>query len=206
VTTKIAGAAASGLVALFIYFAGAYTLLVDGESAWQWVRQNSPLRPAQLDRFGAAFHETGRGLLIGVGLTSATQALAATVAYLALGVPRALVLGPITGLASVIPFLGTALVWGPIAVSLFIAGHTIKGIILVIIGVTVIGTIDNVLRPVYARLGTLQMPMFLLFVSVFGGLGAFGTWGAILGPLIVRLAMEALSLRKEAEATEPGPV
>jgi hypothetical protein len=49
----------------------------------------------------------------------------------------------------------------------------------------------------YPHLGALKMPMFLLFVSIFGGIATFGTWGAILGPLIVRLLMEALVLRSE---------
>jgi predicted PurR-regulated permease PerM len=46
-------------------------------------------------------------------------------------------------------------------------------------------------------LGALQMPMFLLFAAVFGGLAAFGTWGALLGPLLVRLAMEALAISRD---------
>ena len=199
VTSQLVGVAASGLVALFIYFAGAFALLVDGNRGWRWVRRNAPVRNDQLDRLGAAFHETGRGLIIGVGLTSVTQGLAATLAYLALGVPRAWVLGPITGVASVVPIAGTALVWGPISVGLFLAGHTVKAVILLVIGVAVIGSIDNLVRPLYSRLGTLKMPTFLLFVSMFGGLSAFGTWGAILGPLLVRLTMEILSIRKDAE-------
>jgi len=63
----------------------------------------------------------------------------------------------------------------------------------------VISTADNLLHPIYARMGALKMPMFLLFVSIFGGVAAFGAWGAILGPLIVRLLLEALALRS-AEA------
>ncbi len=199
VTSQLVGVAATGLVALFIYFAGAFAFLVDGHRSWRWLRRNAPVRNDQLDRLGSAFHETGRGLIIGVGLTSVTQGLAATLAYLALGVPRAWVLGPITGVASVVPIAGTALVWGPIALGLFLAGHTVKGVILLVVGVAVIGSIDNLVRPLYARLGTLRMPTFLLFVSMFGGLSAFGTWGAILGPLLVRLTMEVLSIRKDAE-------
>lgn len=48
------------------------------------------------------------------------------------------------------------------------------------------------------------MPLLLLFISLLGGLTVFGTWGAILGPLLVRLAMEALAVRKEALASFPG--
>lgn len=200
VVTRFAGAAAAGFVALFIYFAGAYVFLVDGPHIWEWIKRYSPLDSSYVDRLGAAFHETGRGLLVGVGLTSATQGFVATIAYLSLGVPRWWVLGPITGFASLIPLVGSVLIWLPIAVALFLTGHTIKGTILLIIGAGVISMVDNVLRPVYARIGSLQMPTFLLLVSIFGGIAAFGTWGAVLGPLIVRLWMETLILRREGVA------
>jgi predicted PurR-regulated permease PerM len=64
VAARIAGAALGGMAELFIYFAGAVALLVDGDPAWKWVRRNAPLTPAHLDRFAAAFHEIGRGLLV----------------------------------------------------------------------------------------------------------------------------------------------
>ena len=194
---NIAGAAAKTIIALFIYFAGAFVLLVDGPAAWRWMKRHSPLEPKHFDRLTAAFLETGRGLLIGVGLTSATQGLVATLAYLALGIPRWWVLGPITGLASMIPLVGSGLVWAPIAIGLFLTGHPIKGAILTVLGIAVISTVDNLLRPIYARMGALKMPMFVLYVSIFGGIGAVGTWGVIFGPLVVRLWMEGLVLRRE---------
>lgn len=203
VFTTVAGAAATGLVGLLIYFGGAYVFSLDGPAAWAWCRRHSPLQPEHLDRFTAAFHETGRGLLVGVGLTSATQGVVATLAYLSLGVSRWWVLGPITGLASMIPLVGSGLVWLPIAIGLFLTGHPIKGSILAALGVGVISTVDNILRPIYARMGSLKMPTFVLFVSIFGGIIAFGTWGAILGPLLVRLWMEAMALRSESATSPP---
>lgn len=207
VVAKLAGAAAGGVVALFLYFAGAYTFLVEGAAAWAWLRSRSPLAPAQLDRLTAAFHETGRGLLVGVGLTMVTQGLVATVIYLALGVPRAWVLGPLTGLAAVVPVVGSGLVWAPIALGFGLTGHPVKAVLLAALGLGVVSTVDNLLRPIFARFGALKLPMFLLFVSVFGGLAAFGPWGALLGPLTVRLAMEALVVHRESvegAARSPG--
>jgi predicted PurR-regulated permease PerM len=201
--STVAGAAAAALVGLFLYFGGAYALLVDGGRLWRWVQRNSPLSTKASQRFGAAFHETGRGLLIGVGLTSLVQGLVATIIYASLGVPRSWVLGPITGLASVIPFVGTAIVWAPIALGLFLTGRPGRGVLLLVLGVAVIGAVDNLLRPIFSRWGALQMPMFLVFISVFGGLAAFGTWGALLGPLVVRLTMEALALAREG-VERPG--
>jgi predicted PurR-regulated permease PerM len=199
VLQNVAGAAANGLIALFVYFAGAHVFLLHGSDVWDWLKRHAPLEPEHLARFSMAFRETGHGLLVGVGLTSATQGLVATLAYLSLGVPRWWVLGPITGLASMIPVVGSALVWAPITLGLFLTHHPIKGLILVVLGLAVISTVDNLLRPIYARLGSLEMPTFLLFVSLFGGIAAFGAWGAVLGPLIIRLWLEAIALLRQAD-------
>ncbi len=200
VLSTVAGVATSGLVALLIYFGGVFAFLIDGRALWRWLQDHSPLAPAHLDRLGGAFNETGRGLLIGVGLTSATQGLVATLIYLSLGVPRWWVLGPMTGVASMIPMVGSALVWAPIALGFLLLGHAVQAAVLLGLGIVVIGSVDNVLNPLYAKWGALQMPTLLLFVSIFGGMVAFGAWGAVLGPLVVRLLMEALALRREAEA------
>jgi len=201
--TGVAGAAAKGLVACLIYFGGSFVFLTDGSAAWEWFKRHSPLKPEHLDRYTAAFHETGRGLLIGVGLTSATQGLVATVVYGALGVPRWWVLGPITGIASMIPVVGSSFVWAPIMLGLFLTGHPVKGVILIVLGLGVIGSIDNLLGPIYARMGALKMPMYLLFIAIFGGIAAFGTWGALLGPLVIRLWMESFMLRPDSESDPP---
>jgi predicted PurR-regulated permease PerM len=199
--TGIAGAAAEGLLVVFVYFAGAFVFILEGEEQWAWMQRHSPLRADQLERFRVAFHETGRGLLIGVGLTCAAQGLVAMIAYVALGVPQGWVLGPMTGIASVIPLLGSAMIWAPVAVGLLLSEHPVKAAILVVVGVGLIGTIDNLLRPVFARMGALQMPMLLLFVSAFGGLIVLGAWGAIMGPLVVRLTIEALAMIKKDDGS-----
>jgi predicted PurR-regulated permease PerM len=199
--TAIAGAAAKGMLVVFVYFAASFSFVLEGRSEWSWVKRHSPLRPEHLDRFMAAFQETGRGLLIGVGLTSLAQGVAATIAFVALGVPQAWVLGPITGIAGIVPVVGSTVIWGPVAIGLLLTGHPVKAVILTIIGVALISTIDNALRPVFSRMGALQMPMLVLLVALFGGVVVFGTAGAIIGPLVVRLAMEALLLLKNDEGT-----
>lgn len=198
---SVAGAAANGAIAVGVYFGAAYVFLINGHELWAWAKRHSPLPVAQLERFASAFHETGRGLLVGVGLTSATQGVVATLAYLALDVPRWWVLGPITGLASMLPVVGSALVWGPIATGLFLSGHVLRGALLVAVGVGLISVADNLLQPLYARVGSLRMPTSLLYVAVFGGLLAFGTWGALLGPLVLRLWLEALAIDRELRAS-----
>lgn len=198
----IAGAATEAFIGLFVFLYAVYVFLVDGPDYYDWLEKHAPIEASHTQRLAKAFLETGRGLLVGVGLTGLSQGLAATVTYLALGVPRAFVLGMLTCLASVIPSVGTALVWVPVAAGLALSGKFGSAAILVGVGVLVIGSVDNLLRPVFARVGSLDLSAFILLVSIFGGLAVFGIWGFILGPLVVRVAKEALVLAREDRLTE----
>jgi predicted PurR-regulated permease PerM len=192
----IAGAATEAALALFIFIYAVYVFLVDGPAYYDWFEKHAPLEVEHTRRLVTAFNETGRGLFVSVGLTGLAQGVVATITYFALGVPRALVLGMLTCIASLIPSIGTALVWVPIAIGLALAGKTISAVILAAVGVLVIGTVDNVMRPVFARYGKLELSTFVLLTSIFGGLAIFGTWGLLLGPLFARLAKEALIMAR----------
>jgi predicted PurR-regulated permease PerM len=123
------------------------------------------------------------------------QSLVATAAYLILGVPSALALGMLTLLFSVVPAVGTAMVWAPVAAGLALTGRTGAAIALAIVGVAVISTVDNLVRPYLARRGKLRLPTWIVLVSMFGGVELIGGWGLLLGPLAMRLAEEALLIR-----------
>jgi predicted PurR-regulated permease PerM len=198
----IAGAATEALVGLFIFVYAVYVFLVDGPRMYAWLEDHAPLDLAHTRRLAGAFVETGRGLFVGVGLTGLAQGIVATITYFALGVPRALVLGLLTCIASLIPSVGTALVWVPIAIGLALAGRTASAVIMVAVGVVVIGTVDNVM-PIFARFGKLELSTFVLLTSIFGGLAIFGGWGFLLGPLFARLAKEALVVARAER--EPSP-
>jgi len=195
--TSIAGATATGILGIFVFVIAAYTFLAEGREVYNWIEAHLPIAPRNFSRYASAFAETGRGLVVGVGLTAVIQGVTATVAYLALGIPRAFVLGVLTAAVSLIPSVGTALVWGPVAVGLALTGHWGRAVIMVAIGIFVIGLVDNLLRPLLSRRGSVQLPMFVLLVAMFGGLATVGAWGLLLGPLLVRLAAEAVSIERD---------
>jgi predicted PurR-regulated permease PerM len=208
VAQEIAGFAARFVIGLLVMVTGMYGILVNGERWYHWIEAHTPLAPEHFRRFGAAFVETGRGLWWGIVGAGLLQSIVATVAYLIIGVPSALALGMLTLLFSVIPAIGTAIIWAPVAAGLALTGQTTAAIVLVVIGVAVIGTVDNLARPYLARRGQLALPTWLVLTSMFGGVELFGGWGLVLGPLLVRLAKEALVLSREANhpATSDPPV
>lgn len=195
-TTLVGTTTAIG-VGLFVFVFAFYTFLVDGRRAWDWMIDHSPLPRPYMHRLGNAFAETGRGMLIGVGVTAALQGAVMTVGFLIIDVPQALVLGLLTGVAGLIPSIGTGLVWVPVAAALAMTGRSSAAIATVAIGAFV-SVVDNLIRPWLSRYGQLLLPTFVLFLAMLGGIATFGAWGVLLGPLFVRLATEALGIWRES--------
>jgi predicted PurR-regulated permease PerM len=201
----LVGASAWAAASALVFFVALYDFLAEGRALWEWARSRLPLSPSVTRRLGDAFLETGKGLFVGGGLTALAQALLATAFYAALGVPRLAVLGALTFVAAFVPTVGTAIVWGPIAIGLALSGEVARAVILVVLGLFGVGTIDNVLRPVFQRWGGhLDLPASVLLFAAFGGLAAFGPAGLALGPLALRLAREILEIARETRlAHEP---
>jgi predicted PurR-regulated permease PerM len=196
VVTQFFGAASAAGVGVFVFFYGFYTCLIDGSRARQWLLEHSPLELWQSERLAAAYDEAGRGLLIGVGLTALLQGVVATVGYLVIGVPQAMIFGMLTAFAALIPSIGTALVWVPVAGGLLVAGKTGAAIAVFGLG-CLVSVADNFARPVLAKYAQLDLPEYVLLIAMLGGIIAFGAWGLFAGPLFVRLAREALRIARE---------
>jgi predicted PurR-regulated permease PerM len=138
-----------------------------------------------------------RTVFISVGLTALVQAGLGVIALLVLGVPNAFTLGAAMFFAAVLPG-GTALVWIPVAIWLGASGHVWKAVIMAAWGAGVIGTIDNVLRPFFAKDGV-KLPTMMLFLGLVGGLFAFGIVGLFIGPIVLYLLRElTTAMQQEA--------
>ncbi len=200
---QVAGTATRVVIELVVIGAGTYAVLVDGGRAYPWLERHAPIDPGLLRRLRDALFETGRGLFIGLGGAGLLQAIIATIAYLVLDVPRALELGVLTFCCSIIPGVGTALVWAPIAAGLGLTGRTGAAIALAVCGFGVIGTLDNFVKPVLARRGRLDLPTYVVLVAMFGGVMVIGPWGLLVAPLTVRLTKAALEAGTANRAADP---
>lgn len=106
--------------------------------------------------------------------------------FWALGIQAPLLWGVMMIFASLIPSVGAALIWAPVAIYLLVTGSVVKGAILIGIGAGVIGLVDNLLRPILVGRST-NMPDWLVLVSTLGGISLFGLNGFVLGPLVAAL-------------------
>jgi predicted PurR-regulated permease PerM len=194
---------AAGDVALqvFVLALSTYAFLAYDRRFYAFSLQRLPIAPKHVERLRLAFHETGRALLIGTGLTCLVQAACGTLIYLSLGVPRPFILGGITFVAAFLPGIGTALVWVPVAIALAVIGHPLRALIMFLLGAIVISSLDNLLRPWIAQRTRLSLPPVITLMSMLGGMVALGGWGLLLGPLVLRLGMEALEILREENAS-----
>ncbi len=197
VAKTLFGAAAVMAVGAVVFVSAFYTFLFQGSRLHEWLLVHAPLERGHFHRLSSVFSEVGRGLMIGVGLTAVLQGVVATLGYVVCGVPQPLVLGLVTIFASLIPSIGSGLVWVPVTVGLLIAGRPGAAAAMLAIG-CVVSIVDNLVRPLFAKYGHLQMHGLLLFVAMLGGMAVFGAGGLLLGPLFVRLATEGLTMLREA--------
>ena len=201
----VAQASATAAIAAVVFVAALYTFVVDEERAYAWFEEHAPIPRDDLARFAGAFRETGRGLLVAGGGTALVQAALATIAYVAIEIPGAIALGSLTAVCSVVPFVGTGLVWIPLAIQLGATGQYWRAAVVIAMGAGVHSLVDNFVRPMLARSGHLRLPTFVVLIAMLGGVAAFGATGALLGPLVVRLCVEALAIAAERRHERLSP-
>jgi predicted PurR-regulated permease PerM len=199
--STVARRSASGAIAALVFVAALFTFMAHGGRAYAWLEAHLPVRRSAIARLALAFRETGRGLILAGGGTALVQGGVATFAYLAIGLPGALVLGPLTAACAVVPLVGTGLVWVPLTIELVVTGQYWRAGVVLVVGIGVHGLIDNFVRPALARRGRLALPTFVVLVSMLGGIAVLGPAGALLGPLLARLSVEALEILSD-DATE----
>ncbi|MGH6933214.1 MAG: AI-2E family transporter [Dongiaceae bacterium] len=143
--------------------------------------------------------DTTRGVVYGVFGTALAQGLLAGVGFYIVGLKSAVFLGLLTFFLSFIPG-GPPFVWLPAGIWLLIEGEIAKGILILLYGLLVISTIDNILRPYFISRGG-RLPFLLVFLGVLGGIVAFGFIGVFLGPVLLAVGF---SLAKEWSGGELG--
>lgn len=134
-----------------------------------------------IKRFSSVARATVKGSLI----VALTQGLIGGILFWAVGIPGAPLWGMVMTVLSLLP-VGSGMIWGPAAIILFVQGHFVKAIIILVVGALIIGLIDNFMRPRLVGNDT-KMPDYLILLSTLGGLAWFGLPGFVLGPIIAAL-------------------
>jgi predicted PurR-regulated permease PerM len=176
------------IVLLSLFF-----FLRDGKDFCDKIRIILPMDRQKQERLFSNIVDSIIAVIHGCVVTAMVQGILAGLAYWALGIPFALVWGVATAFAALFPIGGSSLVWIPATLYLFFQGDYIRGLIMLGWGVGVVGTVDNILKPLLIG-SRLRLPMLLLLFSIIGGINLFGVVGLILGPVIFALLASLFDL------------
>lgn len=173
----------------------------DGEEMVATARELIPMPEAHKAKLFDHLASVTRAMVYGTGMTALIQGTLVGLSFLFVGLPSPVVFGVIAALVALLPFGGTALVWGPAALVLAIQGRWGATIFMLIWGTVLVSLVDNVVRPMLvsgrAKVGTLTV-----FIGVLGGLAAFGAIGLFLGPVVLALIIALIRFRLEMRRAE----
>lgn len=163
-----------------------FFLLRDGSRIIDGLIKALPLGDDKEQLLFKKFAEVTRATIKGNLVIAIIQGALGGLIFWVFDIPAALLWGVVMVILSLIPIIGSGLIWGPAAIYMILTGDIWKGISLIIFGVAVIGLVDNFLRPILVGRDT-QMPDYIVLLSTLGGLALFGTLGFVAGPIIAAL-------------------
>ncbi|AEG92014.1 AI-2E family transporter [Ramlibacter tataouinensis] len=196
ITTRLLGIGQITLdfvIAFFVMLYLLFFLLRDGARLSERIAEAIPLQEQQTHRLLGQFVTVVRATVKGNIVIALIQGVLGGLAFWVLGLPGPLLWGALMALLSLLPAVGAALVWGPVALYFLFTGEIVAGLGLTAWGVLVIGLVDNLLRPILVGKDT-RMPDYLVLIATLGGIAVFGLNGFVIGPVIAAMFLVAWNL------------
>ena len=163
-----------------------FFFLRDGDKLLATLNYAIPMGDGRQQTLFRRFASVTRATLKGSLLVGLVQGALGGLLFWILGLRAPVFWGVIMAMLSLLPIVGPSIVWAPVALYLMFTGSMTKGIILVVGGVLVVGTADNILRPLLVGRET-RMPDYMVLLSTLGGLSVFGPAGFVAGPVLAAL-------------------
>jgi len=170
---------------LLLMFFTLFFLYKDGRHILKRMMILSPIPVKYEKELFSKFNEISKATLFGTFLTAIAQGLVAWIGFSLAGVPSSFFWATAVSIFSLIPTVGTSIIWLPIGLVMLASGN-LWGIFVLIWGLSLISTVDNVLRVIFIG-STANLNPLLTFISIFGGILAFGLIGVIFGPMLLVL-------------------
>ena len=171
---------------IFILFFTLFYFLIDGKKTLRYLIEMSPLKDKHDKLLIEKFTSISRATLKGTFVVGIVQSVLGGIAFVIAGVPSPVIWTLVMFLFSVIPMVGTSIIWAPAGIILLATGNIWQGVFVLVFGATVIASIDNILRPKLVGKDT-QMHPLLIFFATLGGIALFGLPGFVIGPIIISL-------------------
>lgn len=193
---SVVGGATSAVLNLVIAFFGLYYMLRSDGTTWSSIRQYIPFSAHTADALRDRFFNVTEATLLGTVLIAVIQGSLVGTGFWIVGLPNPFFWGTVTAFASILPVLGTSLVWLPAVLVLLVQDRYGAAITMLVIGAGIASNVDNLIRPlIYRRVSNIH-PMITL-VGAFAGVRYFGLLGVLLGPLGIAYLFELLKFYRE---------
>ena len=181
-----------------------FFLLRDGRILAARIQRAVPLSVEYKSRLFQNFTTVIRATVKGNVLVAVAQGALGGLIFWMLDVSGPLLWGVVMAFLSLLPAIGAALVWGPVAIYFLVTGHIWQGVVLAAYGVLVIGLVDNILRPILVGKDT-KLPDYVILLSTLGGMALFGLNGFVIGPVVAALFIAAWDLFARADEFHEDP-
>ncbi len=199
----VGGGVASFALAFGIGLYVTYFLLRDGRQIGDAVVSSLPLESDIAKRLVDKFLSIVRATIKGSGVVGVVQGALGAITFWIAGVPSAILFGVLMALFSLLPAVGTGIVWVPVAIWLLATGAIWQGILVIVSGIAVIGMADNLLRPMLVGRDT-GIPDWIILITTLGGLSWMGLSGIVVGPLVAGLFLAGWSIADEHRSIPPS--
>jgi len=194
---------ANFILSVFIMLYLLYFLLRDGAALSRSVKAAVPLAPEQKRALFEKFAVVVRAMVKGTILVAVVQGALGGLIFWLLGIHAPVLWGVVMAFLSLLPAVGAAVVWLPVALYLLATGAVWQGVVLIAFGAGVIGLVDNVLRPYLVGKDT-AMPDYVVLISTLGGIAIFGLNGFVVGPLIAAMFIAVWGISSRATPSSQG--
>ena len=171
----------------------AFFIIRDGERLKELMIEALPLGDERERLLFKRFSDVVNAALKGNLVVAAVQGAIGGITFWALGIPSAMLWTFAMMFASLIPAVGAALIWAPVAIYFAATGQYTDAIILTVVGVVIIGLMDNLLRPILVGRDT-KLPDYIILTSTLGGIALFGIGGFVVGPIIAALFVSSWNI------------
>jgi len=184
----------AGLALQLAFFAFAlFFLYVDGKELMLMLMDAIPLRNAYTVSLMRKFRDTGRDLVIGYALMAAFQGVMAFIVFSVMSVPAPIPLALMCAVASIVPIAGASIVWFPVVLLRLATGPLAQAVLLFALCAVLISSLDNFVRPLLLH-SRIKLHPLLIFISIIGGIEAFGVNGLILGPILIVMFFSSVDI------------
>ena len=200
---SIGANAAAFLLAFGVGLYVTFFLLRDGDRIGPAVVRALPLEQDVAKRLSDKFVAVVRATIKGSGVVAIVQGALGAITFWIVGLPAALLWGMLMAVAALLPAVGPAIIWAPVAIYLLATGAIWQAVVVILSGVLVIGLADNILRPILVGRDT-GIPDWLVLVTTLGGIDLIGLSGIVVGPLAGALFITGWQILTEQRRGVPA--